>query len=251
MKILRKIIFLFLLVVSYHGFSQDDIVVDPMLIRLQAKVISAGDSSAIPYANIVNNRTHSGTISNAEGFFSLEMLNIDSLLVSSVGYQKAVLKVPHNYNGNSVLVFMLKPMNYNLGEVQVQGERQKIDLGLETGKPTDIPAELRGDAFNEKPPVLAALFNPISFWQYHLSKREKEKREVRKAIAIEKNWEMHSQNYNKEMVMFLTGMTEPQADSFMIWFNAQDVLPYTSTEYQVRASILEYFEIYKKEGRLK
>ncbi|MCG6188706.1 carboxypeptidase-like regulatory domain-containing protein [Maribellus maritimus] len=251
MKTINKTIFFFLLAVALNGYTQDDVVVDPMLIRLQAKIISAADSSAVPYANIVNNRTHSGTITNADGFFSLEMLNIDSLVVSSVGYQKAVLKVPYNYNGNSVLVFLLKPMNYNLGEVQVKGERPNVDLGLETGKPTDIPVELRGDAFNEKPPVVAALFSPISFWHYHLSKREKQKREVRKAVALEKNWEMHSQNYNKEMVIFLTGMTEPQADTFMVWFNGKDVLPYTSTEYQVRASILEYFEIYKREGRLK
>ncbi len=250
MKTLKKIIFLLLLAASFNGSGQDDIVIDPMLIRLKGKIVSAGDSTAIPYANIVNNRTHSGTITNAEGFFSLEMLNVDSLLVSSVGYQKTVLKVPYNYNGANVLVFMLKPVNYNLGEVQVKGERRKIDLGLGTGKPTDLPPELRGDAYNEKPHVLAALFSPVSFWQYHLSKREKEKREARKAIALEKNWEMHSKNYNKDMVVFLTGMTEAQADSFMVWFNFQDVLPYTSSEYQVRASILEYFEIYKKEGRL-
>ncbi|MBN1984907.1 MAG: carboxypeptidase-like regulatory domain-containing protein [Prolixibacteraceae bacterium] len=250
MNALKNCIFILLLSFVLPGFAQDNII-DPMLIRLQAKIISAGDSSGVPYANIINNRTHSGTITNAEGYFSLEMLNIDSLIVSSVGYQKAVLKVPYNYNGSSVLVFVLKPMNYNIGEVEVQGEAPRINLGFETGKPTDIPAELRGDAFNEKPPVLAALFNPISFWQYHLSKREKQKREVRKAIAIEKNWEMHSKNYNKDMVMYLTGMTEPQADTFMVWFNSQDVLPYTSTEYEVRASILEYFEIYRQQGKLR
>lgn len=251
MKILRQFIILFLLTIVYQGYSQNDIVIDPMLIRLQAKIISAGDSIGIPYANIINNRTHTGTTTNAAGFFTLEMLNIDSLVVSSVGYQKTIIKVPYNYNGSNVLVFVLRPVNYNIGEVQVQGERPKFDLGIETGKPTDIPAELRGDAFNEAPPVLAALFTPISFWQYYLSKREKQKREVRKAIALEENWEMHSKNYNKDMVRHLTGMTEPQADSFMVWFNIQDVLPYTSTEYEVRASILEYFEIFKLEGRLK
>ncbi len=47
--------------------------------------------------------------------------------------------------------------------------------------------------------------------------------------------------------MKLTGMNEADADSFMVWFNAQDVLPYTSTEYQVRAAIIEYFHYYKIE----
>ena len=132
-------------------------------------------------------------------------------------------------------------------EVNVQGQRTKIDLGLETGKPVDIAPELRGDAFNESPPIIAAFFSPVSYWQYYLSKREKRKREVRKAILIEKNWEMHSQNYNKEAVMKLTGLGEADADSFMVWFNAQDVLPYTSNEYQVRSAIVEYFHYYKIE----
>ncbi|MDR2911166.1 MAG: carboxypeptidase-like regulatory domain-containing protein [Bacteroidales bacterium] len=241
------ILFLFL---SSQIFGQDDDLIDPVLVKLQALVISAADSSAIPYASVVLNRTHGGTITNDEGFFSLEMLNVDSLIISSVGFQKSVIKIPHNYSGNNTLVFILDPVVYLIGEIQVKSDRPEIELGLGTGKPTDIPPELRGDAFNEDPPVLAAVFNPISYWQYYLSRREKRKREVREAIIEEQYWEMHSKNYNKETVMFLTGMTDEQADSFMIWFNSLDVLAYTSTEYEVRVTIKEYFEIYKKEGRL-
>lgn len=246
----RYIMLFLLLILTYSGWAQDNIV-DPVLIRLQARMISAADSSPVPYANIINNRTHGGTITNQDGYFTLEMLNIDSLEVTSVGYVKCIVKVPYNYSGQDLLVFKILPVNYALGEVQVKGDKPKVDLGLETGKPVDIAPELRGDAFNETPPILAAFFNPVSYWQYYLSKREKRKREVRKAILVEKNWEMHSRNYNKEIVMKLTGLNESDADSFMVWFNAQDVLPYTSTEYQVRASIVEYFNYYVLEKVLK
>jgi len=74
---------------------------------------------------------------------------------------------------------------------------------------------------------------------------------VREAIELEKNWEMHSQNYNLPVVMMLTGTNEEQAEKFMIWFNSQNVLPYTATEYDVRASVRKYFEIYKRQGLLK
>ncbi len=252
MRGFKHFIFIFFLVITIPAFAQDDDLplVDPMLIRLQAKIISALDSSAVPYANVINNRTHSGTITNADGFFTLEMLNIDSLVVSSIGYEKSVLKVPYNYNSQTTLTFIMLPSNYALGEVQVQGDKPDVDLGFETGKPIDLAPELRGDAYNESPPILAAFFNPASYLQYYLSKREKRKREVRKAMALERNWEMHSKNYNKEKVMMLTGLNEMQADSFMIWFNAQDVLPYTTSEYQVRASIIEYFQYYKLEKAL-
>ena len=238
------------MVSTFSGLAQDDII-DPVLIRLNGRMISAADSLPVPYAYILNHRTHSGTNTNQDGYFSLEMLNIDTLEVSSVGYTKYIIKVPHNYSGSEVLVFIMLPVNYALGEVNVQGERPKLDLGLGTGKPVDIAPELRGDAFNETPPILAAFFNPISYWQYYLSKSEKRKREVREAMLLEKNWEMHSRIYNKETVMKLTGMNEADADTFMGWFNAQNVLPYTSNEYQVRAAIVEYFHYYKLEQALK
>jgi len=240
-----------LVATSFSGWSQnDDLLVDPILIRLKGRLVSSADSSAVPYANIINNRTHSGTTTNSDGYFTLEMLNIDSLVVSSVGYQKRVLRVPHNYNGQEVITFTIDPVNYAVGEVEVKGEKPGVDMGLGTGKPVDIAPELRGDAFNEKPPVLAALLNPVSFMQYYLSDRERRKRNVREAMALERNWEMHSKNYNKEVVMKLTGLNEAEADSFMIWFNAQNVLPYTATEYEVRASINYYFKIYKQEKML-
>jgi len=248
MKVVAVTGLLFLLFASFFGQAQDDSdLVDPVLIKLQGKIISAGDSLPVPYANILNNRTHSGTTTNANGLFTFEMLNIDSLVVTSIGFEKSILKVPANYTGYNTLTFVLLPSNYALREVRVEGEKPKVDLGFETGSVSNIPVELRGDAFNEAPPVIAAFFNPISYWQYYLSKKEKRKREVRKDMVIMKNWEMHSQNYNKEKVMMLTGMGEMEADSFMIWFNSQDVLPYLSTEYQIRASVIEFFHYYKIE----
>jgi len=243
---MQKILAILTLLLIFSGArAQDDSgLVDPILIELKAKLLSSADSSAIPYANIILHRTHSGTITNNDGYFSLEMLNIDSLEVTSVGYKKTILKIPSYYTGFETLTFYMEPVFYNVGEVTVEGEAQQLDY-FEHGQPTDISPELRGDAFNEKPPVLAAFFNPISYWQYHLSKREKRKREVREAISLQKNWEMHSKNYNKEMVMKLTGLTEAYADTFMVWFNGQNVLPYTANEYQVRESIIQYSKLFK------
>lgn len=248
MKVVAVAGLIFFVFASFFSQAQDDSdLVDPILIKLQAKIISAGDSLPVPYANILNNRTHSGTTTNASGFFTIEMLNIDSLIVTSIGFERSVIKVPGNYTGYNTLTFVMLPSNYALREIKVEGDKPKVDLGFETGTVSNIPVELRGDAFNEPPPVLAAFFNPVSYWQYYLSKKEKRKREVRKEMVIQKNWEMHSQNYNKEKVMMLTGLNEMLADSFMVWFNSQDVLPYLSSEYQVRATVIEFFHYYQIE----
>jgi len=237
---------IYLLLSSIFAIAQDEDI-DPVLIKLKANILNLSDSTPVPYANIQNLRTHSGTITNTNGYFTVEMLNIDSLIVTSIGYQKSILKIPSNYSEYSTLNFYIQPVNYGLGEVKIEGEKPKVDLGFETGKASEIAPELRGDAFNEAPPILAAFFNPISYWQYYLSKKEKRKREVRNAMITQKNWELHSQNYNKEKVMMLTGLNEATADSFMVWFNSQDVLPYLSSEYQIRATVIEFFHYYQIE----
>ncbi len=241
----RYLLLLFFVAIFFVGHAQDeDYEVDPMLIELRAKILSVADSSGIPYANIILHRTHSGTITNGEGQFSLEMLNIDSLEVTSVGYEKTILKIPSYYTGFEVLTFYMRPVLYNVGEVTVEGKSQQLDY-FDHGAPITLDPTLRGDAFNEKPPVLAAFFNPISYWQYHLSKKEKRKRQVREDMAVMRNWEMHSKNYNKELVVRLTGLNETYADTFMMWFNGQNLLPYSANEYQVRAAIVEQFQVFK------
>lgn len=248
MRIYFFIIFISALFLGKNIRAQDDTdLIDPILIKLQGRIINAADSLPVPYANIINNRTHSGTITNIDGRFSLEMLNIDSLIVTSVGFENGLIKIPSNYTGYGTLTFTLLPRNYAIGEVNVDGEKPKVDLGFEVGTASEIDPQLRGDAFNEAPPIIAAFFNPVSYWQYYLSRKEKRKRAVRREMVIQKNWEMHSQNYNKEKVMLLTGMNDMEADSFMIWFNGQDVLPYLSSEYQVRATVIEFFHYYQIE----
>lgn len=246
MRIFTGITFLLLIFVKLELTAQDD-EIDPMLIKIKANVLSLADSVPVPYANIINPRTHGGTITNNAGYFTLEMMNIDTLVVTSIGFQKSVLKVPANYTGYTTLNFYIQPVNYGVGEVLVQGDKPKVNLGFETGRESNIDPSLRGDAFNESPPILAAFFNPVSYWQYYLSKKEKRKREVRKQMVIQQNWELHSKNYNKEKVMMLTGLNEAAADSFMIWFNTQDVLPYLASEYQIRATVIEFFHYYQIE----
>ena len=75
--------FILLLITGLQIRAQNDpLLIDPIIVRLKGRIINAADSSGVPYANIINNRTHSGTITNADGYFSMEVLNIDSLEVT-------------------------------------------------------------------------------------------------------------------------------------------------------------------------
>jgi len=237
-----------LLMIIQPVTAQDDDLIDPVLIQLKGTLVNKEDGSPVPYASVVNMRTHGGTTTDSRGRFTLEMLNVDSLSISAMGFMKEYVSIPPRQHKDSLLIVQVRPVRYAIGEVKVTGESKKVNMdGVGTGKPVNISPELRGDAYNKKPSWLAALFSPASFLQYHLSKSEKEKRNVRQAIITEQQWEYLSQYYNKEMVMTLTGLNEQEADSFMVYFNTKSVLTPNSTEYDVRAAIIREFENYKSE----
>lgn len=247
MKYRKQFIFIILLLFYFQLFSQEVEEVDPMPIKLKGQILNLDDELPVPFATILNYRTHAAVTADEKGRFILEMMNIDSIAISSLGFSKSTAHIPASYNEMNVLILYAKPIRFAIGEVKVTGNKLKVD-GLPTGKKLALDPQLRGDSYNEKPPVLAAFFNPISFIQYYTSNREKEKRETRQAIVTEKKWEILSQFYNKKLVMELTGLNDPQADIFMTWFNSKSLLSHMSTEYDVRAAIVEQFKIYQKEG---
>ncbi len=249
MKKLAYILVLLHLAMFLPAQGQDDLI-DPVLLHLKGKLVSKDDGLPVPYAHVVNMRTHGGTTTDSQGRFSMEVLNVDSLAISAMGFLKEYAHIPPFHNEDSLLVIHVNPIRYAIGEVKVTGQANKVNMdGISTGKPVDIDPQLRGDAFNSKPPWYAAIFSPASFLQYHISRKEKQKREVRAAIISDKQWEYLSQFYNKEVVMSLTGLNEPDADTFMIYFNSKSVLTPRSTEYDVREAILKQFEQYQQEER--
>lgn len=249
MKKSKLVLLLALLLVTHSVIAQEEEEIDPMPVRLKGQVLNLMDESPVPYAFVLNHRTHSGVTTNDQGFFTMDMLNIDSLEISSLGFTKTTVRVPANYNEMNVMIFYAKPVRFALPEVNVKGEQAKVNMdGIQVGKRLDIDPQLRGDAYQKKPPVLAAIFNPASFLQYYTSKRERQKRETRKAIITERNWEFVSQFYNKEMVMELTGLNDHQADTFMIYFNSQDIFHLLNTEFDVRNAIKEIYNLYRQEG---
>ena len=245
---LTLVLVLFLQLISFQLFAQDD-EIDPMPIKLKAQVLNLGDESPVPFAFVLNNRTHSGVTTDEQGRFMMEMLNVDSLTISCLGFSKTTVGIPSNYIEMNVLLLYAKPVRFSIPEVKVQGDQKKVNMdGVPVGKKSDIDPQLRGDAYNEKPPVIAAFFNPVSFVQYYASKREREKREARKAILTEAHWEKLSQFYTKALVMQLTGLSDSGADSLMLYINSKGLLSHMSTEYDVRNTIKEQYKIYCQEG---
>jgi hypothetical protein len=242
---IRKTIIFFIFLMGFIQIKAQ--VLDLYIVNIKGIITSAENGEPIPYARVINPREHSGTTSNIDGFFSLNMLTEDTLIIRSIGFidYQFILK---EFPPKDQYKIGLNPVRYMLNEITIDNDlSMRKRLGLPDAKTLDIPIELRGNDYNEKPPLSAAFFNPISFLNYHLSDKEKEKRETLKAIKNDKEWLQFSTYFNLDNIKRLTGLDDEGADEFMIYCNLNNRLPYFASQMEIEFQIMDLYFKYKKE----
>jgi hypothetical protein len=105
---------------------------------------------------------------------------------------------------------------------------------------------LRSDDFESKPGVLTAITKPLSFLHYELSGHEKEKRATLNAIHNERQWQILSLIYNKDVIQRITFLTGDKLEDFMAYCNAYNGLNANATTYEVEKRVKELYAEYLK-----
>ena len=244
MRIKELIIFAFFTLCAYTTNAQ---VSDLYLVNIKGKIISAENGEPVPYAHIINPKEHSGTSSNIDGLFYINLLTEDTLIIRAVGFvdQKFFIE---EFPPKNMYEIVMKPVRYLIHEIDVtENLNMRKQLGLPEFEPLNVPTELRGDAFNEKPPWYVALISPISFLQYHTSAKEKQKRETLKVIHDNDEWLKFSNYHNLENIKRLTGLNGDEADNFMFYCNINNRLPYWAGQIEIEFQIMDLYFKYKKE----
>ena len=240
----RRFLFLLLLVggFSYNGFTQVYFPED--MVKVSSKVLDDLTGLPIPYVNVINQRVRGGTMTDKEGVFTLQADPTDTLTFKSIGYIDKRVPVTDLVKENAVVT--MAPVRYQLGGVEITGEGPKVNMsGIKVGKMSTVPLELRGE-FNNKPKLLTAIFHPTSYLYYKFNKEEKSKRNTLAAIRTERQWQLFSLVYNKEIAQRVTGLQGEDLDNFMVYFNAFSNLSFSATTYEVEKRLKEILAEYKE-----
>ncbi len=220
---------------------------DLYLVYVRGKVSNIENGEPIPNAHVINSRSRSGTTTNADGVFTLQMLTDDTLTIRVVGFVEEDFFI-NEFPPKNLYEISMKPVRYLLDEVEVSDTwGGKSGLGLPEAKPLNVPVELRGSAFHEDPPWYAAILSPIAYLQYHTSSSEKEKRTARNIILNEEQWKVFSRYHNLETIEKITGLWGDAADKFMLYCNMHNQLPYNAPQMEIEYQIRALYEQYKIE----
>ena len=245
------LILLFSAGVQLNGYSQLFFPED--MVNVKGQVIDEITKENIGYVQVLIMRIRGGTMTDAAGKFSIQADPVDTLTFKSLNYKEKRVPVSEIFNTeNGLAKITLSPIRILLDQVEVQGSGPKVNMnGIPVGKSVSTPVELRSDYFASKPKTLTALTKPLSFVSYYLSKDEKEKRSALSAIHSEKDWQILSLVYNKEVIQKISGFEGEPLEDFMLYCNAFNGLPINASTYDVekriRELVIEYIEKKSKE----
>jgi len=248
MRYFRTIICIAILMTGYTVCVHGQLYFPEDMVKISGQVVDESSGESIGYAQVVNFRIHGGTMCDATGNFSIQADPSDTLTFKLLGYQEKKVAVKDILSkGNENIKIPLTLIRVQLDEVEVSANQLKMNLnGIPKGKSSDIPVELRSDDFNSKPGVLNALLKPTSYLHYQLSGKEKEKRTTLAAIHSEREWQLLSLVYNKDVIQRVTFLTGDKLDDFMAYCNAYNSLSANSTTYDVEKRIKDLYADYLK-----
>ena len=218
------------------------------MVNVKGQVVDEITKEGVINAQVLNMRVRGGTMTDAFGKFSIQADPMDTLTFKSLNYKDKRVPVSAIFTGeNGVPKITLSPTRILLDQVEVNSSAPKINLyGIPGGKSSTVPQELRSDYFGSRPKNITAVVKPISFLSYYLSKDEKEKRTALNAIHTEKDWQILSLVYNRDVIQKISGLKDDALDDFMLYCNAFNKLPTNATtievEQRIRELLVEYNE---------
>ena len=240
-KVVRIIVIVFLFTAIFQIRANCQLYFPEDMVNIKGQLVDEITKEGVGYAQILNMRIRGGTMADAFGKFSIQADPSDTLTFKSLSYKDKKVPVAELIvSGTENVKIFLAPVRILVGQVDVQGVAPKVNMsGIPIGKAVNVPVELRSDYFASKPTALTAIFRPLSFISYHLSKSEKEKRATLAAIRSERDWQILSLVYNKDVIQRITGLSGEALEDFMLFCNAFNGLPVNATNYDVEKRIKE------------
>jgi hypothetical protein len=248
MSFLKTVILFTGLLVSWCFQANGQAYFPEDMVNVTGHVVDESTGEKIPYAQVINFRVRGSTMTDANGNFSIQADPSDTLTIKILSYKVKVIPVKEILSDNATIkTIALTPIKYPIDSVEVKANQLKMNLGLPKGKQSNIPQELRSEDFDKKPTLLTAVFRPIAYLHYKLSSSEKEKRTALATIYTEKQWEILSLVYNKDVIQRITLLTGDKLDDFMLYCNAYSHLSPGASTYEVEKRIKDlYFEYRNK-----
>lgn len=215
---------------------------------LNGWVLDGKVKETVPGVHVINTRTLNGTVSDADGFFEIELQKGDSILFSNIAFKYLYFV----YRDSTVLeevVIEMEEQNYLLDEVSV------FSYELTTNKPRAIelrkPAVKSNDEIRPRTYVKAnSLQNPAEYLYNLFGSKPRQLRKLAELEAEDAYRRKLEESNNRNAVVSLTGLDREELEAFMFYCKYVPINMNRLNDYEFLLAVKACFYRYMKDREL-
>ncbi|WP_066630147.1 hypothetical protein [Labilibacter marinus] len=249
---MRLALLVLLILICARSHAQDSLRTE---IWVKVLVFDKTDDRIIENAQIISYETMQAFSTDTLGTFRNIFNDSDSLKIFSLGYDAVTVKVADFKNLPDGGEIGLTRRTYMIKSVDVQAKQElhlhlPDDIKLAKKSKDDKPLAVRSELFSSKPPVLAAVVNPISFVHYYTSKTERRKRNAIKELAKSAEQQKINTFFNRDIIKEVSGYSEGDSlTNFIVYCNVNLKLSSRDNPLIVKQQILELKEKFETDAK--
>jgi len=214
---------------------------------IYGQVLDDKSGKPISNAHVVNKRNFLGTVTNTNGYFYIELVYGDSIVVSSLGYD-FYYYTTHITPIGVVRIRLIERM-YFLTEVNVASYKLTSNKPKEmkVGKPM-IP---KTSNIRYPNPTKATIANPIDLLYQMFSNKAKQLKILRELQAQDSYKRKLQEGNNRELLTNMTGLSRDELEEFLFFCKYSEVQISTMNDYALLMTLMgcydEYLRIKERE----
>ncbi|MBE9469453.1 MAG: carboxypeptidase-like regulatory domain-containing protein [Bacteroidetes bacterium] len=254
---MRFLFFISILFIPFaFNYANAQTYSDSSFVKVSGIIVDSDSITPIPFVNIINKRTRTGTISDTNGFFKISILRTDTILFSSLSFEKKSFYISDTTSVSYFFKIIMNNKNYKLAVVNIYALSKQSQFRYDfvhvnlpehikmKGRAIYIPGIPNYDgprrALDETP-----LGGPISFFYSKFNKKEKSKRKLKQLLKKDEINRIINSKYNDKIVCELTGLKSDKLNEFIKFcdFDIQYLLK--NNEYDIYIKIMQNFKEFK------
>lgn len=211
-------------------------------ISIKGMVTEPDSITPMPFVYVINSQTGLGQMSDANGKFTIQAFEKDSIIFSYIGYTR--LKISAQKLANKSIYkenkVVMNQLAYNLNQVVVS------DFKLKPYERDYMKRVIQGS----KTSVINAMESPISALYMQFSQKGKEQRKLAKIFEDIFVKEAVAKKFNPEILRRLTGDDKINFEKFRTYcFYISDEYIMSHDGYDLYRRVMECYHRWKEEGR--
>lgn len=208
-------------------------------LSLVGRTMTTTEGEVVQLASVININSGVRKISNRSGYFTIQVKQTDTLIVTAIGYDSLRLTSLHfdtSKNIDSILVWM-KPKAARLKEVKIVASNPKRDslarAAAEFLKTDPLMNNYDRILNREK----GGLMSPLTAIYQQFSKEGRDMAHFEDFVAYMEKQKLVDKRYNRNLVKRVTKLHELQLDEFMVFCKLNKDFVIESSDYDLIKAI--------------